>query len=129
MEEKKNYNWMSNKELLSLVENGEHNEELTRVLAERLKRDTMPASDESSARFAARQLENHFNNMSFKYDDFIEYLLNSTHRYLQNEIFKTFIKAMVRLGKLENCYYDGRNEYSQKCSEIIAKALEEKNMI
>lgn len=50
--------------------------------------------------------------------------LSTDHRYLVNEMFKTFLHFSGQLARnFENGNYDGRNEFACKCSKIMIDAL------
>ena len=76
----------------------------------------------------ASQISNIVNNTLFSPVE-VGVELTTDHRYLQNELFKTFLHFAGQLARNEaKGNFDGRNEFACECSKVIIKALQEADL-
>lgn len=76
----------------------------------------------------ASQISNIVNNTLFSPVE-VGVELSTDHRYLQNELFKTFLHFAGQLARNEaKGHYDDRNEFACKCSKVVIKALQEADL-
>ena len=55
--------------------------------------------------------------------------LSTDHRYLVQEMFKTFLHFSGQLARNYNKgFFDGRNEYACKCANVIVEALKKEEL-
>lgn len=122
-----NLKWKSDKDLISYIESGsEYNEqELIKLLVERLKRATQPKYDETKGQFVARQVEDFINDMSCDEEGFISQVINKYHRTLQQKYFGLMLKTIEAIAKQEDYRIDGRNRYANLIAKSIIIFLEE----
>ncbi len=72
----------------------------------------------------AQQISEIVNSTSFN-EVKVGVQLSTDHRYLVNQMFKTFLHLSGQLCRnFEQGKFDGRNEFACKCSAVIVDALE-----
>ena len=69
---------------------------------------------------AAEYIDNFVNNMGHERDAFAFTVVHKTHRYLQQEIFRLFLKCIKGWAEsYDKGRYDPRNEWTCKMSKEI----------
>lgn len=122
--------WKSDKDLISHIENGgEYNEqEVIKLLVERLKRATEPRNDETYGSFMGRKFEDFINNFSCDEDGFVDSVIHKYHRTLQQKLFGLMLKTINAIAEQENWRVDGRNEYAYNTAKKLQTFFKENNI-
>lgn len=124
---------LTNEELITLVNDENLSSDAQNAIKDkiiaRFKDRCCKRQNETSENVFVRQFSDFVNTTSYDIDK-VGKLMNKEHRYLQQEMFKVFLSYVQELSMNYNCgYYDGRNEYSCKCADIIIDCLQEKKLI
>lgn len=128
----KEYYYLTNKELVSLIEEEnttkEDKEFLTQKLIGRFKYECCPHSEEEdSHNVFARQFGDFVNGQCFDKRK-TALIMSRNHRYLVQEMFMVCLEFIeILASNYKDNLYDGRNEWSVKTSNKIVEFLKKKS--
>ena len=122
---------LSNEELLEIVNDEnrpqEEKELATNKIIERFKFDLCKKPGETDNNVFVRLFSDFVNGKCHDKRDVAE-LMAREHRYLQQEMFKVCLEYIKKLSEnFQQGYYDLRNEWTCKTSNIITEAMKEKD--
>ena len=87
--------------------------------------------DKNKGQQVANDFSDYVNNMCFKADDMADEIVYSTHRTLQQSMFKVILTCIKKWSDMyDKNMYDARNEFTcQLCNKIYKQFEEEMKYI